>query len=496
MKKILSIALLMTLPFFASAQAMYFNSATEADDPQVVTDIDDEEEEVVVVAEEEGIELPDSLRIEDGEILKPFQLPMSYYEALFTPVDSVRTLEELHEFLDTLYIPYNERIIVMDPLPHTFFGPAVYEEFFYPDTTSVFKSEYSGNDALRWIEIENAQARNMRRIRYDLFFNNPSSVHYNITTLPEAPKKFHAVVNPEDHTITISETIQTPTATTVETIKVKRKHWIQKFNSTLNISQAYSSPNWYQGGNNNSLTSILNLSYNVNLNELFHPKLLFTNAISYNLGVNNAPNDQVHDYLITSDLFQVNSTFGLKAIKKWYYTCNLVFKTQLLNSYNANSENLRSAFMSPGYFNFGIGMTYDYSNKKNTFTFHASINPLSYNLTSCINEKMNVKNYGIEEGRKMVDKFGGFSTELTMNWKVAYNINYSGRIFGYTDYKTAYCDWQNKIYFSINKYLNTTINIDLRYDTQTRSIPDEPKWKKLQIRENLSFGLSYNFSSI
>ena len=79
---------------------------------------------------------------------------------------------------------------------------------------------------------------------------------------------------------------------------------------------------------------------------------------------------------ISEDLLQINSTFGYKAARRWYYSLNLQFKTQLFNSYPSNSDKLKSAFLSPGELNLGLGMTYNYQNDKKTFDFNATIAPL------------------------------------------------------------------------------------------------------------------------
>ena len=116
--------------------------------------------------------------------------------------------------------------------------------------------------------------------------------------------------------------------------------------------------------------------YNVSLNQKFHPNLIFDTSVQYKLGVNNAPDDTVHSYNISEDLLQINSKFGLKAARRWYYSVNLQFKTQLLNNYRVNTEDLTAAFLSPGELNLGLGMTYSYENPKKTLTFTAALSAL------------------------------------------------------------------------------------------------------------------------
>ena len=210
--------------------------------------------------------------------------------------------------------------------------------------------------------------------------------------------------------------------------------------------------------------------------------------------MNNAPDDEVHDYSISDDLFQITSTFGLKAAKRWYYSLTGLFKTQLLNSYASNSTNLRSAFLSSGELTIGLGMTYNYANAKKTVSFDASIAPLSYNMKTCINKHIDPKVYGIDNGKRIIHNFGS-SAEIKFAWQIAYNISYTSRVFAFSDYDDIQVDWENKVAFTINRFLSTQIQCHARYDSGTPKCADE-KWKKLQIKEILSIGFSYKFSTL
>ena len=405
-----------------------------------------------------------------------------------------RSLEELNAYLDTVDMSSYDRLMSTRSLPRTVFLPAVFTGFEYPDTTSVFTPDFSGNPALEWIEEEMAMQRKIKALNYNLFLNHPENVTYNINLLPEAPKAFHAVVDPEKHTIAIEEFANKAEAVNpIDIGPAKKRHWIRTFTASLQFSQAYVSPNWYQGGNNN-LNALGQLYYNVKLNTQYHPNLLFETTAQYKLGINSAPDDTVHSYNITDDIFQVNTTFGIRAHKRWYYSFTGQFKTQLLNSYQSNSQNLRSSFLSPGELTAGIGMTYNYANAKKTFTFDASLAPLSYALRTCISDKIDPTKYNIEAGRKVSHHFGS-TAELRLFWKICYNISFSSRIFAFTDYETAQMDWENTLVFEINRFLTTQIYCHARYDSSTPRC-DDPSWKKLQVKEILSIGFAYKFSTI
>lgn len=381
------------------------------------------------------------------------------------------------------------------PLPRWFFLPAVYDHYYEPSAKSPFTTDYSGIEAMRWIEDANAQADRIREYRRRLFINHLPVIDYNQAFLPEPPKQYTVTINPEDHTVDITEfTGEIPAAPTLEAPEVKKRHWIRDFNSSLQFSQAYISPNWYQGGTNN-LTMLLNLYYNVKLNQAYHPNLLFESTFQYKLGVNSTPDDSIRKYTINQDALQINSTFGVKAARRWYYSVTAQFKTQLFNSYTSNTRTLRSAMLSPGELNVGLGMTYNRQNAKKTFTFDASISPLSYNMRICTNHLLNPADFGINNGRRVEHHFGS-SAECKITWQMAYNVKYSSRLYAFTDYDRAYADWENTFFFDINRFLSSQLYVNLRYDSSTPRIADEPKWHKLQVKEIISIGFSYKFSSL
>lgn len=398
------------------------------------------------------------------------------------------------EHLDSVInIPFDIAEVNFPLLPDYVFAPAVFNHFEFPDKFTINEQDEMPVEALRWLYDENNLARRIANLRYDLFFGYPQDVRYNVSMLPAAPKKYHTVLNPEDFTIVIEPIAEAPVSdTNIKAEEVDKRHWIHSLNTLLQFSQAYVSPNWYQGGNNN-INGIGQIIFDVKLNKNYHPNLLFDTTVKYKVAVNSAPDDSIHNYNITEDIFQVNSTFGLKAAKNWYYSFTVQFKTQLLQSYTSNTRNLRSAFMSPGELTAGIGMTYNRQNEKKTFNLDVSIAPISYNLRTCISPKMNPENFSISPGHKAEHNFGS-TIELKLWWKLASNIQLTTRVFAFTDYDLVQADWENTIDFFINKFLTSSIYTHLRYDNHT--VYDAgSKWKKLQFKELLTIGFSYKFSS-
>ncbi|MDE6371371.1 MAG: DUF3078 domain-containing protein [Duncaniella sp.] len=382
------------------------------------------------------------------------------------------------------------------PLPEPYLLSPVFSDFqvFEPLTlaTPTLNTPTLQNDETRWLTNSMAQADMLDRVRQSMFINHPELVIYDVRYMSTPPRQYTATVDPATARILIQEVVAQDIPLAELTAQFKKRHWLKAFDANLQFSQAYVSPNWYQGGNNN-LNGLLNLYYNVKLNPAFHKTILFENTIQYKLGINNAPDDEIRDYSISQDLFQWNMTFGYRSSRRWYYSINSQFKTQLLNNYKSNSTTLKAAFLSPGELNVGVGMTYNYANAKKTFTFDASISPFSYNLKTCTRRRMNVTSYGIEPGRKTVSEYGS-SAEGKLTWQICDNISLRSRLFAFTDYDYIQSDWENTIQFTINRFLTTQIFVHMRYDTTSPSVEDS-EWHKLMMKEILSFGFTYKFQS-
>lgn len=404
--------------------------------------------------------------------------------------------EEMVEDHDSLYIDFDYDSFNAYPLPSTYLRPTVFDKvhIMEPFALDPHTQLVPGIDPLstEWLTRSVAQARLMEGVRQRYIVDYPYLIQYDEAHLPEPPKQYTATVDPATARILIKEVVANDMPVADLEAKFAKKHWLKTFNANLQFSQAYVSPNWYQGGNNN-LNALLNLYYNVKLNPAFHPKWLFENTLQYKLGMNNAPDDELRDYSISEDLFQWNMTVGYRSTKRWYYSLNTQFKTQILNNYKSNTTTLKAAFLSPGELNVGVGMTYNYANPKKTFTFDASISPFSYNMKTCLRKRMNVTSFGIEEGRKTVSEYGS-SAEGKLTWKMCDNISLRSRMFVFTDYDYIQGDWENTIQFTINRFLSTQIFVHMRYDS-TSPVIEDTEWHKFQLKEILSFGFTYKFNT-
>lgn len=389
-------------------------------------------------------------------------------------------------------------IPITEPLPDIMFLPAVYTGYdrnLHNEMSQLTAPTATSDTIPQWLGRKVRTRRYANALLQSLAINHPDQVPYNISTMPEPPKKYIAVVDPESTVVVFREVGAMPGAVVVEkptdlaAAEIIRQHWLNKLGIQLQFSQAFVSPNWYQGGNN-SLNLVADFTYQSNLNTKFHPNLMFENYFQWRTVLASTPDDPYRAYSLTENRFQINSKFGYKAFQKWYYSFNGMLKTPVFNGYKNGTETRTASFMSPGELNIGLGMSFNTQNKKGTFKYGLSISPLSYNLKTVIDKKVSETSHGLEEGRRTKSSYGS-NLEMNWEWKMAYNVFWKSRIFCFTNYDYFQTDWQNQFSFTINRFLTANLNVDMRYDSSVRGVT---AWKQLQLREQISLGFSYTIS--
>ena len=342
-----------------------------------------------------------------------------------------------------------------------------------------------------WLQVAARRQRMEADFQYLMMVGNPLDIDYLQWQLPKKPKL-------KDDRMTYSEFILSQFLPPVDSseavlpeMEMGKVHWLHKVGAGLQFSQAFISANWYQGGNDH-LALLFNFNWDVALNTVYHPNLMFTSSLSYKLAVNSNPKEALHRYSISQDLLQYNLKAGVKAFKKWFYSYNLQFKTQIFNSFPADSYNLGAAFLSPADLNMGLGMTYATEALKGKLKLSASISPISYNLKACALNKIDPTLFNILPGHHTPSEIGS-NGELTLLWDITPNINWKSRLFLFSDYHYFQADCENTLTFNINRFLSTQLYVHPRYDSSADF--GSTSWHYWQFKEILSFGLSYSFST-
>lgn len=383
---------------------------------------------------------------------------------------------------------FPDRIIEVYPVDSLSFAETLREDIQLKPEPDY--SMLTGDPTPKWLRDALTSYQIQEDFMYDMMVTHPETIEYSYWDLPVPPRLL-------DDDVTFSGFIKRLNLPDVDPEKailpdeeLRKKHWLHNIGAALQFSQAYVSKNWYQGGNNH-LALLMNFYWNFQLNQVYHPDVLLQSALSYKLALNSTPQDEVHAYSISEDVLQYNLNTGLKAFKKWFYSFNMQFKTQILRNYEQNSMVRKASFLSPGDFNLGLGMAYSHQNQKKTVQFTATLSPISYNLKTCITDKIDHEQFNISPSHHSRSEIGS-NGEFNMTWQITPDINYRTRVFLFTDYDYFLSDWENTLSFTINKFLSTQIYVHMRYDTSTDM---STSWKHFMLREILSFGLSYTFST-
>ena len=427
-----------------------------------------------------------------AELPKLSNRPLKYQLAVMTPIEETDTIIEYNDTIVEKWTIKNEILDIeklSDKLPEetVIMETSVAEENSAPALPSLLSYKTP-----KWLRDAVRTAQFQENTIYSYMIDNPMAIEYAYWDLPLPP-----VLLEEDRSfIAFLRKQEIPEISASEAIlpeeELKRKNWLHKVGAQLQFSQAYVSPNWYQGGNN-YLSMLFGFNWKVNLNQVYYPKILFQSDFQYKVAFSSNPKGYQHKYTIAEDNFQYNLNTGLKAAKDWYYSFNLQFKTQLFNNFEENSNVRTAAFLSPADLNMGLGMSYNHKNKLGTFQYTLTVSPLSYNMKVCLknNDIIDHATYGIAADKHTKSEIGS-NLDFTMDWRITANISYKTRMFMFTDYHYFLGDWQNTFNFDINKFLSTQLFVHLRYDGSTENYG---RWKKFMMREILSFGLSYTFST-
>lgn len=181
-------------------------------------------------------------------------------------------------------------------------------------------------------------------------------------------------------------------------------------------------------------------------------------------------------WIKSDDRIILNSKYGKKASKDWYYAALLNFKSQFAPGFSDAEENNEiSNFMAPGYFLGAIGMDY-----KPSENFTVFISPLTAKLTVVgIQDLADAGAFGVDAaefdaaGTKTKDgsatrlEVGGY---LRMAYKrqVAENINFQTNLDLFSNYSEEPdhidVNWDLLVSMKVNKYITTTITTSLIYD--------------------------------
>jgi len=291
--------------------------------------------------------------------------------------------------------------------------------------------------------------------------------------------------------------------------KIKVSPWRLEGRAYSGFTQTFINSYWSTAKGGKSSASILStFNYSANYSS---KKMKWENWVDAKVGyVYYRPEEgstALRNWTKNSDNFEINSRFGWSAFKKWYYSAEANFKTQLFWGFKNNNDSIpNSAWLSPAYLTFSGGFDYKPNNE-----FSAFISPLSVKTTYVTNPYVDETVFGLIEGRTHKSRIGmGGKVEFTKKLMEGVVLRSKNSIFvnfGYNNknefqlFKVPDFDTENTIDFKVNQFITTQVNMHFVYDKDVES-----KWTKKEngvdvektgtrflVKEFLTLGISYKF---
>ncbi len=199
------------------------------------------------------------------------------------------------------------------------------------------------------------------------------------------------------------------------------------------------------------------------------------------------------------DKLEFQSRVGFSASKKWYYSFESNFRTQMAKGYKfPDKVNPISAFMSPAYLTFSIGM--DYKPNKN---FSLFLSPLTSKTTIVMDTALiDPTHFGLDAGRARLWEPGAI-VKLNWHYIIKDDILYDTRAEIFNNYRYPFqkfnVNWEQTLVMQITRHINTRINTQVIYDYNVKfpikdetgkTIDQKAKW---QFKELFTMGFNYKF---
>jgi hypothetical protein len=327
--------------------------------------------------------------------------------------------------------------------------------------------------------------------------NQPSLFRYSINNMPS--ERIAVITKTEKTTIPVEQkpVINSPIDAPKKFIP-DRKYWISSFESSLKFSENSTSDNWHSAPTKRTILNIF--ARNIFKYNYEKDRIKWDNDLEVKLNFYNAPNDTLREYKVSDDLLRLHSNFGVKALKKWYYTLDGEFKTQLFANYQENTTQMRAAFLSPYVFNVGLGMKYGHTQKfkrpDRSVELTLNLAPFAYTYMGAGNDKIDFGRHGFPkdettgEYKHYLSKFGS-TIDFNMTVKPNRDVTWKSRFKYFTSYDQVIAEFENSFDFALSRFFSTLLYLHLRYDDGvTRA---DPSTSFLQWSQLMSFGFNYKW---
>lgn len=265
-------------------------------------------------------------------------------------------------------------------------------------------------------------------------------------------------------------------------IKEEDARWFYYGQNNLVFNQT-SFSNWISGGNDN-VGVIAKLNYTGIYKYRRH---YWENNVTMGYGFVSTEHTSLRK---TEDYLTFMSNYGYELGRNVYLSAGLQFKTQFMPGYNYGEtpdpefENRTSRFMSPGYLNLGLGLSF---NPKDNFQI--IVRPVSGKFTFVTDPFLQkAGKFGLEHDGQSVRTELGATVNILYRLKIMKGINFDNNLNFFTNYLThterVDMAYSGNLNIKFNKFISTIVTLDMVYD--------HDQIAKLQRKQTLSVGLSYN----
>ncbi len=283
------------------------------------------------------------------------------------------------------------------------------------------------------------------------------------------------------------------------------KYWKNKCIFGTNGSQT-SFVNWSAGGRNN--ISVLGF---VDASLVYKKKnIKWSNDLKFSLGgLKYTDSVGLKSRLQkTDDKIDVNSTFGYKFKKNFYYTVTTGFKTQSLNGFNFPNDSVRiSGWLAPAYINLSIGI--EYAPKE---TFNVYLSPVAGKTTLVMDQQLaNQGAFGVTRadtnalgqittfGKNIRHEFGAYF-RFKFQKEIIKNVEMKTKAELFSNYiknpQNIDVNVENIFVFKVNKYMSSSIQWNIIYDDDIK-IKDRYGniGPRLQFKSVFGLGVSFTLKN-
>lgn len=267
----------------------------------------------------------------------------------------------------------------------------------------------------------------------------------------------------------------------------QRKYWQRELRCMATLTQNYSTPNWYKGGNS-SLAVLAQVKGYYNYKK---DNIIWENTLDWKAGAaTTGKSDTLRHINVTDDLFRVRSQFGYQVVKKLYVSASMELNTTLFNSWNANEKSAKTAFFTPFKFYINGGVNY-----KPIKGLSIDFSPTVYRFVfACFDEEskfhVDVTKFGLKAGERKRSEFGS-SVRVNWDWQPLREIALSTEFYLYTNYHAVELELEVECSFIVNRFITTFVRLYPRYDSNY--ILEGDTRAKMQFQEHISVGFSHRF---